>query len=191
MGPMPKLMREAKLPCFVTLAEFLLPDELPRSAVVRNLALGTTQQLETGESLLASGRPWLVLGAPPPLPERRGSLYVGHHSLGLFRFLGALSRRKNKMELRRGLCVHSPWRCFLFSTSGRHAERKSARQPLRRPHHYILALRKMKKRLFGRQGKSCGLRHRIFPHFGHGGFEPPWRVMNFAPEEAALTTSGV
>src|SRR5580700_4621585 len=55
MSPLPKPMREAKLACFGYSSGFLLPDELPRSAVVRNLALRTTQHPETGSSLLASG----------------------------------------------------------------------------------------------------------------------------------------
>jgi hypothetical protein len=49
----------------------------------------------------------------------------------------------------------------------------------------------MKKRLFRRQRESCGLGHGIFPKFGLGGCEPPWRVMNISPEDAARTTIGV
>jgi len=70
-------------------------------------------------------------------------------------------------------------------------ERKSAPQPLRLPHHHVLALRKMKKRLFRRQRESRGLGHRILPQFGLGGLQWPWRVMNISPEDAAITTSGV
>src|ERR1700722_20711798 len=49
----------------------------------------------------------------------------------------------------------------------------------------------MKKWLFRRQGESCGLGHGIFPQFGLGGCQGPWRVMNFSPKDGALTISGV